>query len=277
MTLDERHSAWLDGELDASEAAAVEAELASDPTLAAEVESLRAVRSLLRDSATIDLRADAGAHFVARVEALDADRSAAAASPSVVELSTRRRRIPTFAAVAASFAIIVSVIGGVGGDTTLPAVGDLIARHDAAAAEMPKEPMDDTMPDMPKMDGAMDMMAADESDGVAHAVYVAADGSVVSIFRSDGELDDDALVDDMGGSMGEVDGHAMWAKDIGARHVAILDGDGYVWTIVSDVDVDPMADLMNDMMDELPERSPSLAERLHDLAEAVVEPFGLGG
>ena len=38
MSLDERHSAWLDDELDAADAAAVEAELAADPALAAEVE-----------------------------------------------------------------------------------------------------------------------------------------------------------------------------------------------------------------------------------------------
>ena len=276
MSLDERHSAWLDGELDAVEAAAVEAELAADPDLAAEVEALRSVRSLLRESATIDLRSDAGEHFIARVEALDAAEPAEPPVP-VVDLATRRRGIPTFAAVAASFAIIVSVIGGVGGDTTLPAIGDLVARHDAAAAEMPHEPMDESMSDMPKMAGEMDMMAAEVADGMAHAVYVAKDGSIVSVFRLDGELDGEGLVDDMGGSIGEMDGHDMWAKDIGTRHVAVLDGDGYVWTIVSDVDVDPMADLMHDMMDELPERSPSLAERLHDLAEAVVEPFELGG
>ena len=275
MSLDERHSAWLDGELDAVEAAAVEAELAADPGLAAEVEALRSVRSLLRDNAMIDLRPDVGEHFIARVEALDAAEQAAVAP--VVELASRRKRVPTFAAVAASFAIIVSVIGGVGGDTTLPAIGDLVARHDAAAAEMPDEPIDESMSDMPKMAGEMDMMTAESSGGVIHAVYLTADGSIVSVFRLDGELDSDALVDDMGGSVGEMDGHDMWAKDIGPRHVAVLDGDGYVWTIVSDVDVDPMAVLMHDMMDELPERSPSLAERLHDVAEAVVEPFGLGG
>lgn len=275
MSLDDRHSAWLDGELDPAEAAAVAAELAADPDLADQVEGLRSVRSLLRDHGAIDLRADAGARLVARVEALDSADPPAASAP-VVELAARRR-IPTVAAVAASFAIIVSVIGGVGGSSTLPAVGDLIARHDAAAAEMPEEPMDDAPSDMPKLDGAMDMMKAEEVDGVAHAVYIAADGSVVSVFRLEGELDGDALVDDMGGSMGEMDGTSMWAADIGTRHVAVLDGDGYVWTIVSDVDVDPMADLMDDMMDELPERTPSLAERLHDVAEAVVEPFELGG
>ena len=275
MSLDERHSAWLDGELDDAAAAAVEAELAADPELAAQVEGLRSVRSLLRDHGVIDLRADAGERLVARVEALDADATQVAAAP-VVGLAARRR-VPTLAAIAASFAIIVSVIGGVGGSSTLPAVGDLIARHDAAAAEMPKEPMDDAPADMPKMDGAMEMMKAEEADGVAHAVYIAADGSVVSVFRVDGELDGDGLLDDMGGSMGEMDGAPMWEADIGPRHVAVLDGDGYVWTIVSDVDVDPMVDLMDDMMDDLPERSPSLAERLHDVAEAIVEPFELGG
>lgn len=270
MSLDQRHSVWLDGELETAEAAAVEAELAADPALAAEVEALRSVRSLLRERAMIDLHSDASDRLIARVEALDAAGQAVARAP-VVDVVTRHRLIRRFAA-AAVFAIIVSVIGGLGGDTTLPAIGDLVERHNAAAAEMPNEPMGESMSGMPKMAGEMDMMAATVADGMAHAVYVAKDSSIVSVFRLDGELDSEALVDDMGGSIGEMDGHDLWAKDIGTRHVTVLDGDGYVWTIVSDVEIDLMADLVN----ELPERTPSLAQRIRAAAEAVIEPFGLG-
>lgn len=280
MTLDDRYSAWLDGELAPDEAAAVEAEVAADPALAAEVDALRSVRSLLRAQGPVDVYADAGERLVARLEAAAAaSRSEAgrgAASRATVVPLARRRRVPTLAAVAASFAIIVSVIGGVGGSSTLPAVGDLIARHDAAAAVMPHDPMASMPDDMPSMPGKMDMMHADLDGSVVHALYALADGSAVSVFRHDGELDEAGLVDDMGGEVGEMAGHAMWAADIGRRHVAVLDGDGYVWTIVSDVETDPMSDLMHDVMTDLPERSPSIAERLHDMAEAVVEPFDWG-
>ncbi len=271
MSLDQRHSGWLDGELETAEAAAVEAELAADPALAAEVEVLRSVRALLRERAMIDLHSDASDRLIARIEALDAAGQAVPWAP-VVDVATRHRRLRRFAAAAAAFAIIVSVIGGVGGDTTLPAIGDLVVRHNAAAAEMPNEPMGESMSGMPKMAGEVDMMAATVADGMAHAVYVAKDGSIVSVFRLDGELDSETLVDDMGGSIGEMDGHDMWAKDIGTRHVVVLDGEGYVWTIISDVEVDPVADLVN----ELPERSPSFAQRMRAAAGAVIEPFGLG-
>ena len=276
MTIDDRFSAWLDGELTADEAAAVEAELAADPALAADVDSLRAVRSLLRAEGGVDLSPGAGATFIARVEAATAHDAAPPHRDAGVTELALRRRLPALAAVAASFIILVSVIGGVGGPTTLPAVGDLIARHDAAAAEMPGGPMTGTPDDMPAMAGDMEMMLADEEGGVVHAVYVTGDGAVVSVFRQEGEFRADRLARDMGGDVGEMDGHDMWAADIGLRHVAVLDGDGYVWTIVSDADVDPMADLMGDMMDELPERSPTIAERLRDVVGVVVEPFELG-
>ena len=268
MTIDDRVSAWLDGELDADEAEAVDAEIASDPQLATEVEGVRAVRSLLRADGGIELRSDAAATFIARVEAATDDRVAVPV-PS-------RLRLPTIATVAASFALLVGVIGGVGGSSTLPAVGDLVARHDAAAAEMPDGPMSDRPPDMPSMPDGMEMMHADTDGEVVHAVYVTGAGSVVSVFRQHGELAAERLARTMGGALGDLDGHDMWAADIGPRHVAVLDGDGYVWTIVSDVEVDAMADLMHDMMDELPERSPSMAERLRDMVGAVVEPFELG-
>src|SRR5688572_12353744 len=45
----ERLSAWLDGEIDPAEAAELEAELARDPALKAELDSLETVVRLLRD------------------------------------------------------------------------------------------------------------------------------------------------------------------------------------------------------------------------------------
>lgn len=279
MSLDDRFSGWLDGELDAEEKAAVEAEIAADPVVATEVESLRAVRLLLRTQGHLAVRPAAVEHLIAGVEIATRDRGVVAA-PAVVSLRPRRR-VPLLAAVAASFVLVVSVIGGVGGASTLPAVGDLIARHDAAAAVMTGEGTGAEHDDMPVMGEVMgetmEMMSVHRADGVAHAVYAAVDGSAVSVFRQDGDFDAELMAADLGGDVGEMDGHDMWSADLEARHVAVLDGEGYVWILVSDVDVDPMADLMPDMLDELPTRAPSITERVRSVVRAVVEPFEIRG
>src|SRR5687768_10903156 len=61
-------SAWLDGEIDPAEAAELEAELARDPALKAELESLESVVRLLRDEGPA--QAPLGFHHrvMARVE-----------------------------------------------------------------------------------------------------------------------------------------------------------------------------------------------------------------
>ena len=287
MRLDDRYSAWLDGELADDEIAELEAELEADPELREEVEALRSVRDLIRAESMVAMQAGALDRIIAEIAAEDAvdDDIVVTGGPApapVVSLGERRRRVPTFAAVAASFAIIVSVVGGLGGDTTLPAVGELVARHDAAAAEMPLDGgdmdkmADDMADDMPAMAGSMEMMHAEIDDDLVHAVYESSTGSLISVFRQNGDLDVDELVDEMdGGDTGEMDGLPAWGKDIGDLHVTVLDGDGYVWTIVHDVDA-PMDDMMNDVMSDLPSRSSGARERLHDVAEAIVEPFGFG-
>ena len=278
MTLDDRYSAWLDGELDQAEIARLEAELEADPDLAVEFDALRSVRDLIRTEAMLAMPPASLDRIVAAVEATADDEPAVAvdtARAPVVDLSARRRRVPTFAAVAASFAIIVSVVGGLGGSSTLPAVGDLIARHDAAAADMPAA-ASDAMDDMPAMPAPMEMATTEVDDDLVHAVYVTGAGSVVSVFRQDGDLDLDGLVDEMdGGDTGEMGGHPMWVKDIDDLHVVVVDGDGYVWTFINHVD-EPMDSMMDDMMTDLPSRRDGARERLHDVAEAIVEPFGLG-
>ncbi|MCH1434111.1 MAG: hypothetical protein L7U56_00455, partial [Acidimicrobiales bacterium] len=130
MTLDDRYSAWLDGELDDAEIAVLESELAADEALAAEFEALRSVRQYVRAEAMVALSPAALDRIVTAVEAVPGSGDEVVSPAPVVHLSARRR-VPTLAAIAASFAIIVSVVGGLGGSATLPAVGDLIARHDA--------------------------------------------------------------------------------------------------------------------------------------------------
>ena len=65
MNLDDRYSAWLDGELDAPEVAELEAELAADPQLAEEFDALRSVRDLIRAEAMMAMPASSLDRIVA--------------------------------------------------------------------------------------------------------------------------------------------------------------------------------------------------------------------
>jgi hypothetical protein len=270
---DDRLSAWLDGELDAGEAEALADELEADPVLAAELEDVARVRAILRSAADVKPRPGALDRIVAVVAA---DETAAAVdSPVPVVDLGRRRRVSRVAAIAAALAIIGAVVGGVGGSTTLPAVGDLVARHDAAASDaMPADshpmPMDDVDGMGPAMPSDLKMSGAFHSDGgLLHLVYRDNVGSVVSVFRQAGETDVEQLPD---GKVADMSGTEVWSSTVADMSVAVIDGDGFVWTVVGDDDHDPM---MVAMMDDLPSRSPSLGDRLRDAADAVVRPWRL--
>jgi hypothetical protein len=270
-------SAYLDGELSADEAGEVDGALAADPELAATCDDLVRIRSLLRDSA-VDIPAGALERIVAAVET-DAKQEGPAAGVAPVVALRRHRRVPTFAAAAAAMVIIAGVVGGLGGSTTVPALGDLIARHEVAAAVIDGAPMPDEMDDMDPMameDAALASlpMPADysmeqafaEGDTI-HLVYRSRMGEPVSVFRQDGDVDMGALGD---GSMMHGEGADMWTAPIDGSYVAVVDGDGYLWVVISPA---PPEDMMDEMMDDLPTRSPGMTERVRDAADAVVDPF----
>jgi len=283
MSLDERFSAWLDGELEADEIAELEAQLESDPSLAAEFEALQAVRDLIRSEAILAVPAASAERIITNVETMTPRVHAERPSGrhERVRRLQPRRRVPVFAAVAASFAIIVGVVAGVGSGTTIPAVGELVELHAAAASNADgamdaMEPMDDMdlMTDMgmdSMMDDSMVMMAAQVDDDLIHAVYE--DPSTllpVSVFRQDGDADLGELVDEMdGGDIVEMGDLASWQKDVDGWHVVVLDGDGYTWTIVTPVDME-MDSMMVDMMDDLPSRDRGVVEQMRS---AVVDIF----
>ncbi len=271
MNTDDRISAFLDGELSESEAGAFRVEAEADPVLAGEIESFAAIRELLRAGSQVAPRAGAIERIVAGVSATDAKLA------PVVELSTRRR-VPAFAAVAASFAIIAGVVGGLGGSTTLPALGDLVALHSAAAAaeSMPpsdEEVMHEAVTQGPEMPVGFEIAHASREGSVTHIVFAGPEGSMVSVFQQVGDTDVEMVGDEMGkGEVSDMGGQPMWSGSIGDTHVAVLDGDGYLWTVVGEADHDTMAVMMTD----LPTRNSGLSERLRDAADAVVDPFRLG-
>ncbi|MEZ5245978.1 MAG: zf-HC2 domain-containing protein [Acidimicrobiales bacterium] len=269
-------SAYLDGELSTVEAREVEAALAADPDVAATCADLARIRSTVRD-AVVDIPVGALERIVASVESDGAQGSQAPVGAAVVAL--RRRRVPTFAAAAAAMAIIAGVVGGLGGSTTVPALGDLIARHEVAAAVLDGAPMPAEMDDMEpiSMDEATvaslpmpadySMEQAFAEGDTIHLVYRSGLGDPVSVFRQDGDVDMDALGD---GSMTHGEEADMWSAAIDGSYVAVVDGDGYLWIVVSPA---PPDDMMDDMMDDLPTRSPGVKERLRDAADAVVDAF----
>lgn len=269
-------SAHLDGELTPEEAARVDEALASDPELAALHDELRAVRASLRGAvvAVADRRL---AQLVAAVEATPDAEPSAPTEASVVPLAPRRRA-RRVVAVAAVVVIIAGVVGGVGGTASLPALGDLVARHEAAAAVVTGEPATGADPLMDEMDPMPMDEAADAAlpmpgefamekafaDGTTvHLVYRSRGGETLSVFRHEGDVD----VEDLGdGSTAWSDEAAMWSAPMEGSYVAVVDGDGYVWVVVS---AGPHPEMMDDMMHDLPSRSPSWRERL----ARVVEPL----
>lgn len=278
-------SAHLDGELSPSERHELEAALAADPDLREIHDDLARVRAVLR-SAPVDVPADAFPRIMAAVEAADPTDAAVTTdveSSAAVVAFPSRRRVPTFAAVAAAAVIITGVVGGLGGSTTVAAFGELIAQHEAAAAVIEGEPMPDDadvamgdMDPMPMDDASAaalpmpadySMAQAYRGDHIIHLVYRDRDGEPVSVFRHEGEVDTSDLGDDPMMSSDEAD---LWSAPIDGRQVAVVDGTGYVWIVVGAA---PHETMMDDLMHDLPTRTPSMGERLRDAADAAVEPF----
>jgi hypothetical protein len=110
-----------------------------------------------------------------------------------------------------------------------------------------------------------------ESGGTVHLVYADDGGGLVSVFRQAGDTD----LADLGADgdvkmMGE---SPVWIAVMAQIHVAVIDGDGYVWTVVADHHDEEM---MTVMADDLPSRSPSLLDRIHDVADTVADPWRFG-
>lgn len=274
---DDRLSAYLDDELASAERDEVEIALASDSALRSLLAELAETKAVLGDS-MIELSSASIDRMIGAVELADEQRPPTL-SP-VVDLASRRR-VPTFAAVAASIVIIASVVGGVGGTASIPAIGDLIVRHEVAASvlesgvelAMDDDAMHEMMDDGPSIPSRLDLTYADQDGSLLHAVFESPEGLMLSLFRQDGDADLNEIGNELGiGEIVDMGGHEMWASDMGETHIAVIDGDGFTWTIVGDAEADHMMTIMSG----LPARSPSIGERIGDVANAIVRPFRLG-
>ncbi|MDC0359331.1 hypothetical protein OAM92_01225 [Acidimicrobiales bacterium] len=274
---DDRLSAYLDDELASAERDEVDTALASDPAVQSLLAELAEMKAVLGSLMIAPTRTSIN-RMIGAVERTD-EQNPLAPSP-VVDLASRRR-VPTFAAIAASVVIIASVVGGVGGTASIPAIGDLVARHEAAASvldsgaelAMNDDAMHEMMDEGPSIPAVLDLTYADQDGSLVHAVFESPDGALLSLFRQDGDADLNEIGTEMGtGEIIDMGGHEMWASDMGETHVAVIDGDGFTWTIIGNAEADHMMIMMSD----LPGRSPSIGERIGDVTDAIIRPFRLG-
>ncbi len=129
---DERLFAYVDGELDAAAARAVEAAMAADPELAKTIAALRAEVALIRAAYQEPLRAEAPERLVAAVDAAFAERQAGRTG-SAGGAGRAWIRHPAFGAIAAS--IVAVVVGLAGADYFAErSVGRELARLEALRA-----------------------------------------------------------------------------------------------------------------------------------------------
>jgi anti-sigma factor RsiW len=128
-------SAYLDGELDAPERAAVEDRLAASPEWRDELAEVRAARDALR--ALPERQAPPGfwAAVEARVGADEPEDDAAAVEPVPIATAGRRRRWPWFAAAAAAVAAVVAVIVVPHRTEVRPNVTAVVAQHGAQGSD----------------------------------------------------------------------------------------------------------------------------------------------
>ena len=136
-------------------------------------------------------------------------------------------------------------------------------------ADMEPMPMDAAATAALPMPDDYSMEQAFAEGSTVHLLYRTRLGEPVSVFRQEGDVDMEALGD---GAMVRGDEAAMWSSAMEGSYVVVVDGDGYLWTIVS---ATPHDEMMDDLMHDLPTRDAGIGERLRDAADAVVEPFRL--
>ncbi|MDH3706035.1 MAG: hypothetical protein OES57_08210 [Acidimicrobiia bacterium] len=251
MSGHDRLSAYLDDELASHERGPVEAELAADPDLVAELEAARAARELVRGLGPVE----PPSNFVFEPAPTDAgagDDRTADDGADVIALASRRRARPWLLGVAAAtiFFLVLGFASGTRVADVVPPVDRLVDEHASAAAAMPDAPpmpddeaaaIDDMGPDMP----AMPMVASYTfSDGITQLVYET-DQGFVSVFRQDGQLDSAGLPPGAQ-SMAMETGTAMVLPAADDTDVVVIERDDVVFTVVGQSDDHDMVMAMAD-------------------------------
>ena len=193
------------------------------------------------------------------------------------ELIRRRHRrarmvaVVGLAAAGVVGAIVVAQATGITGDVE-PPMGELAARHSVLMTEdvsAEGEPADEVgapyqVPD--HLGSLSPGMALFHPDDVVQVVY-GEDGHYVSLFEQVGELQDDAMDNDL--TPLHIRGVAAWQAEDGSIIVRRAE---VVYVLVGDIDPDDVTEVIADLPDARPL---GLARRIGDAMDDLVDAFGL--
>ncbi len=278
--------AYLDGELDASEQARVDAALADSPSLAAELAERAVVRAQLRDLPMVD---PPDGFFEAMLERGTAD-PAAVLPPNVASLSGARvakgsRRslgshLSRAVAVAAVFLLVLGFGSGFSAIERVPALDAFANRHaealEAMAAGEPDGASTDEFHPMPMDEvkdlgpATMDMMGAYENDDkVLQLIYADGDGGMISVFRQDGFVKSDDMPE---AETMEMAGDEAWHLQQGDFDTLVVDRDGITYTLMGSLSSGPA---MESLASDLPETESGWLDRVRNTSRGLLETIGL--
>jgi hypothetical protein len=232
-------SALLDGQLAEGEASSVRDHVSSCDACARELDDVREARRLVRELPAVEPPAG----FLESL--LD---------PVVVPIAPRRRIrvLPAIGAAAAVAAVVGAfvLVQDDGAEQLGPDVEVAVEKHDETVAALedgpvrgstattgPQQPLSDIRAplDAPEELAGYELDKAYVVDDGVHLMYLL-DGSRVSVFEREGEIDWDALPD--GGRQIEIGDHRAWRwTDRPNGALVVIDGDRRVVTVVGD-DID---------------------------------------
>lgn len=221
---DDRLSAWLDGELSATERADVDDELARSASLRAERDELAAVRGLVRSLPLVEPPFG----FLERLGRPVNGSSRATAH------ATRRRAAGVVVVAAAAWLLILGFGAGVDVLRVVPPLDALADRHAtayAAGGGFTEMPMDEAKALGPAM-ADMALVAAWHDTEFVQLVYADAVGTI-SVFRRLGSLDSARMPADA--TAVEVGGMPAWSTEMHELEVVVVDAGDAVYTVVGDM------------------------------------------
>jgi len=296
-------SALLDGELDESEARAVDEHIRGCPACADELAAARHSRAALRSLPGLD---PPPGFMEAAIVAVRVPQLEIAPIGPVVNLGAYRRRraalLNVAASAAASVALLVVGSGWLEASSLAPGIAGAVEDHAATASALAMvgtmeadggpDPLAPDRPVTPStepprasdrlpapfrapatLDGGYRLVQAFAHRGGLHVVYVK-DRYVLSVFEAMGQVDFDTLPS--GGRRVDVGGQQGWrleSPEVAGR-VVVLELDGLAVTVTGDEPGDAVLAAARSLPGP---RSLSLLQRLRQACDDALEDLSLAG
>lgn len=264
--LDSRLSAYLDGELDPHESAAVQELLESSPEARAELDRVSEARDMVRGLPLLDPPPDVATLFHAvghgvRPTALSGPPRRRARSRAVVMgvVATAAFWGVVVSSPDLTAAVSPSLDRAVAVHSLVPDGGDAEAEMSVTETDMPAE-----------VGGSLYLVHSERIGRGTHAVY--SDGTrQVSVFEEPGRVDWPALPE---GSLIDLDGSPGWHGTVDGYDVVVIERGRRVYTIVAEP---APGEMMDDVGVSMPADEPSVLDRIREASYDLTRVFGLRG